>query len=571
MPPKETKGKKGKKGQKAVASPQKRKAVEVEEDDDDDSDDDSDDEPVTKVAPQKNKKAKAAPPAEESSDDSDSEVPKKAASNSVAKPTKADGDNDEIKTDEEPKKTAPKVQVKQAKKGKAAPAKESDDDDDDESDSDEEPKKAAPAKDSDDDEDDDEDESDSDEEEAPQKTKKAKQSKMEVDDDDDDESDDDDDESEDDSDAEETAVTNGKRKKEKQNKKEAKKQKTEDSDTITLFVGNLPKEMDADKVEKIFTKKGIEVKEVRRPEKKKFAYIDLENSEDLEKAVKLNGKTIGDSVLVVEKAKSRIEKENSNASTPARQSTGGGKDDSTLFVKNLSDDTTEESLKEFFPESVEIRLPRKPDDSHRGFAYIVFKAPSEVESALKDKQGSELDGNALYLDHSGSKKTFQSPGGRSGGSSGEPGKSKVLFVKNLSFDTDEHGLKSAFKGSTAARIAKFPDTQKPKGFGFVDFDSAEDAQSAFNAMKGKEIDGRQIFVDFAGERGAGGDRRGGGRGGGFRGGRGGGFRGGRGGGGGRGGRGGFGDRGRGRGGGGGFRGNRGGIQGYAGKKKTFDD
>lgn len=38
-------------------------------------------------------------------------------------------------------------------------------------------------------------------------------------------------------------------------------------------------------------------------------------------------------------------------------------------------------------------------------------------------------------------------------------------------------------------------------FGFVDFDSAEAAQSAFNAMKGKEIDGRQIFVDFAGERG----------------------------------------------------------------------
>ncbi|XP_063445969.1 nucleolin-like isoform X1 [Mytilus trossulus] len=531
MPPKETKGKKGKKGgQKAAASPQKRKAVEVEEDDDDESDDESDDEPVTKVAPQKNKKAKAAPPPAEESDDDD------------------DDDSDE----EPPKKAAPKAQAKQAKKGKAAPAKDSDDDDDS------------------DDKEDDEDESDSDEEEAP--PKKGKQTKMEVDEDDDDESNDDEDESEDDSDAEETPVTNGKRKKEAQNKKESKKQKTDDSDTITMFVGNLPKEMDADKVEKIFTKKGIEVKEVRRPEKKKFAYIDLENNDDLEKALKLHGKKIGDSELVVEKAKSKIEKEKDNASTPAKQSTGGGKDDSTLFVKNLADDTTEDSLKEFFPESVEIRLPRKPDDSHRGFAYIVFKDPSEVESALKDKQGSELDGNALYLDHSGSKKTFQSPaGGNFGGSSGEAGKSKVLFVKNLSFDTDEHGLKNAFSGATAARIAKFPDTQKPKGFGFVDFDSAEDAQSAFNAMKGKEIDGRQIFVDFAGERGAGGDRRGGGRGGGFRGGRGGGFRGGRGGGG-RGGRGGFGDRGRGgRGGGGGFRGSRGGVGSYAGKKKTFDD
>lgn len=82
--------------------------------------------------------------------------------------------------------------------------------------------------------------------------------------------------------------------------------------------------------------------------------------------MKLHGKKIGDSELVVEKAKSKIEKEKDNASTPARQSTGRGKDDSTLFVKNLADDTTEDSLKEFFPESVEIRMPRKPDEGHRG-------------------------------------------------------------------------------------------------------------------------------------------------------------------------------------------------------------
>ena len=37
-------------------------------------------------------------------------------------------------------------------------------------------------------------------------------------------------------------------------------------------------------------------------------------------------------------------------------------------------------------------------------------------------------------------------------------------------------------------------------FGFVDFDSAKDAQDAFNAMDGQEIDGRQVFLDFAEER-----------------------------------------------------------------------
>jgi len=36
----------------------------------------------------------------------------------------------------------------------------------------------------------------------------------------------------------------------------------------------------------------------------------------------------------------------------------------------------------------------------------------------------------------------------------------------------------------------------------VEFNSADEAQEAYKAMKGQEIDGRQIFVDFAGERGS---------------------------------------------------------------------
>lgn len=37
-------------------------------------------------------------------------------------------------------------------------------------------------------------------------------------------------------------------------------------------------------------------------------------------------------------------------------------------------------------------------------------------------------------------------------------------------------------------------------FGFVEFDSVESAKDAFNSMKGQEVDGRQVFLDFAEER-----------------------------------------------------------------------
>ena len=36
----------------------------------------------------------------------------------------------------------------------------------------------------------------------------------------------------------------------------------------------------------------------------------------------------------------------------------------------------------------------------------------------------------------------------------------------------------------------------------MEFNTVDEAQEAYTAMKGQEIDGRQIFVDFAGERGS---------------------------------------------------------------------
>ncbi len=45
----------------------------------------------------------------------------------------------------------------------------------------------------------------------------------------------------------------------------------------------------------------------------------------------------------------------------------------------------------------------------------------------------------------------------------EPGKTKVLFVKNLSFDTTTDSLQAAFEGATTARIATDRDTGRSKG------------------------------------------------------------------------------------------------------------
>jgi len=119
-----------------------------------------------------------------------------------------------------------------------------------------------------------------------------------------------------------------------------------------------------------------------------------------------------------------------------------------------------------------------------------------------------------------------------------------IYVGNLSFNTNEDGLRAAFEAHgevASATVVADRDTGRSRGFGFVEMSNDDQARAAINAMNGTELDGRQLTVNEAKPREAGG---GGGRGG-FGGGRGGG-------GGGGGGRGGFG--GGGGGGGGGRRG-----------------
>jgi len=98
-----------------------------------------------------------------------------------------------------------------------------------------------------------------------------------------------------------------------------------------------------------------------------------------------------------------------------------------------------------------------------------------------------------------------------------------LFIGGLSFDTDEDSLAGAFsKYGNIAKVDVIRDreTGRSRGFGFVKYDSPEDAKDALEAMNGQSLDGRTIRVDDAGNGRSGG---GGGRGrGGYGGGRGGG-------------------------------------------------
>ena len=93
---------------------------------------------------------------------------------------------------------------------------------------------------------------------------------------------------------------------------------------------------------------------------------------------------------------------------------------------------------------------------------------------------------------------------------------KKLYVGNLPFSTDEAELRELFEphGELASvSVIMDRDTGRPRGFAFVEFEDANSAAKARQALDGRELGGRTMRVSEANERGPGGGG-GGGRGGG---------------------------------------------------------
>ena len=77
---------------------------------------------------------------------------------------------------------------------------------------------------------------------------------------------------------------------------------------------------------------------------------------------------------------------------------------------------------------------------------------------------------------------------------------KKLFVGNLSFSIDENQLKDIFSQHgtiVSANIIMDKFTNRSKGFGFVEFETPEEAAKAMAALDGTEQAGRNIAVKEA--------------------------------------------------------------------------
>jgi RNA recognition motif-containing protein len=78
-----------------------------------------------------------------------------------------------------------------------------------------------------------------------------------------------------------------------------------------------------------------------------------------------------------------------------------------------------------------------------------------------------------------------------------------MYVSNLSFHTTDEDLKTLFSKFgvvTSAKVITDRETNRSRGFGFVDMTSDEDGKKAIDGLNNKEIEGRAMSVTVAKEK-----------------------------------------------------------------------
>ena len=78
--------------------------------------------------------------------------------------------------------------------------------------------------------------------------------------------------------------------------------------------------------------------------------------------------------------------------------------------------------------------------------------------------------------------------------------STKLFVGSLPWSISDQELKETFEKHgtvVSAKVITDRDTKRSRGFGFVEMESASDANNAIKALNNSELNGRNIVVNEA--------------------------------------------------------------------------
>ncbi|XP_068653747.1 polyadenylate-binding protein 2-like isoform X2 [Aristolochia californica] len=273
------------------------------------------------------------------------------------------------------------------------------------------------------------------------------------------------------------------------------------SGTANIFIKNLDKAIDNKALHDTFSAFGniLSCKIATDPsgQSKGYGFVQFDNEESAQIAIdKLNGMLLNDKQVFVGPFVRKQERETSANKTKFNN----------VYVKNLSESTTDDDLKKIFGEYGNITsavVMREGDGKSKCFGFVNFENAEDAALAVEELNGKKIDDKEWYVGKAQKKSEREM---ELKGRFEQNNKETVdkyqgvnLYLKNLDDSIDDEKLKELFSEFgiiTSCKVMRDP-SGISRGSGFVAFSTPEEASRALAEMNGKIVVNKPLYVALA--------------------------------------------------------------------------
>jgi len=220
---------------------------------------------------------------------------------------------------------------------------------------------------------------------------------------------------------------------------------------------------------------------------KGFGFVHFESSEAADSAITtVNEKMLGAKKVYVGKFQPKRERMRQKESSWTN-----------VYVKDLDPSVTDAELRQKFTEFGPITscvIMRREDATSKGFGFVNFENHEDARNAVDHCQSYVIHSKPIWCGRAQKKAERQAELQKKFKQLKMEQFTRFqginLYIKNLEDDIDEERLKKEFSAFGQIRSAKIMDDKGvSKGFGFICFTTAEEAQHAINEMNSRILQG----------------------------------------------------------------------------------
>jgi polyadenylate-binding protein len=165
-----------------------------------------------------------------------------------------------------------------------------------------------------------------------------------------------------------------------------------------------------------------------------------------------------------------------------------------IFIKNLDKAIDNKALHDTFSAFggiLSCKVATDGSGQSKGYGFVQFEQEESAQTAIEKVNGMLLNDKQVFVGPFVRRQERDQSGGVS--------KFNNVYVKNIGDSTTDDDLKRVFGayGTISSAVVMRDNEGKSKCFGFVNFEHADDAAKAVEALNGKKIDEKEWYVGRA--------------------------------------------------------------------------